>query len=99
MQVIAAKYLYCRITYAPNDGHFDLLITDVSYERDNGKFECRVRQGGTGKLFHTQAHKLVVLTQPGTPSITPGHQVQAQEERELKLSCSTSGGSPEPAIK
>ncbi|KAJ2949823.1 hypothetical protein O0L34_g11139 [Tuta absoluta] len=88
-----------RITYAPNDGRFDLLITNVSYERDNGKFECRVRQGGTGRLFHTQAHRLVVLTQPGPPTVTPGHQVSAQEEREVKLTCSTSGGSPEPTIQ
>ncbi|XP_030027514.2 hemicentin-1 isoform X2 [Manduca sexta] len=88
-----------QITYAPSEGRYDLLVANVSYERDNGRFECRVKAGGSGRTLHSQGHSLTVLTQPRAPILTPGSHAQSQEERELNLSCSSSGGSPEPTIK
>ncbi|XP_072939303.1 B-cell receptor CD22 [Epargyreus clarus] len=88
-----------QITYAPKEGRFDLLVSNVSYERDNGRFECRVKAGGSGRTLHSQGHSLTVLTQPQPPLLSPGVHAQAQEGKELKLACSSIGGSPEPIIK
>lgn len=88
-----------RISYAPEEGRYDLMVANVSYERDNGRFECRVKAGGSGRTLHAQGHALTVLTQPRAPLLAPGPHAQAQEGRELKLACSSSGGSPEPVIK
>lgn len=88
-----------QITYAPTEGRFDLLVSNVSYERDNGRFECRVKAGGSGRTLHSQGHALTVLIQPRPPTLTPGTHTQSQEGRELNLACSSSGGSPEPTIK
>lgn len=88
-----------QLSYSPQDGRYDLLISNASYERDNGKFECRVKAGGSGRTLHAQAHTLVVLTPPRPPLLTPGPHAHAQEGREIQLSCSSSGGSPEPTIK
>ncbi|XP_063822474.1 hemicentin-2 [Ostrinia nubilalis] len=88
-----------EISYKPEEGRYDLMVANVSYERDNGRFECRVKAGGSGRTLHSQGHALVVLTLPRAPLLTPGPHAQAQEGRELKLACSSSGGSPDPSIK
>ncbi|XP_032515238.2 hemicentin-2 [Danaus plexippus] len=88
-----------QINYAPSEGKFDLLVSNVTYERDNGRFECRVKAGGSGRTLHSQGHSLVVLTQPQPPILNPGPQAQAQEGRQLNLTCSSTGGSPSPYIK
>ncbi|CAH2076216.1 unnamed protein product, partial [Iphiclides podalirius] len=88
-----------QIKYAPSEGRFDLLVSNVTYERDNGRFECRVKAGGSGRTLHAQGHALTVLTPPQPPRLGPGPHALAHEERELALQCSTAGGSPEPSIK
>ncbi|XP_014362563.2 hemicentin-2 [Papilio machaon] len=88
-----------QIKYAPSEGRFDLLVSNVTYERDNGRFECRVKAGGSGRTLHAQGHALTVLTPPQPPRLTPGPRALAHEEQELRLQCSSSGGSPEPSIK
>ncbi|CAH4037827.1 unnamed protein product [Pieris brassicae] len=88
-----------KVMYAPSEGRYDLMVSNVSYERDNGRFECRIKAGGSGRTLHSQGHSLVVLTQPQPPLLSPGTHAQAQEGRELNLTCSTTGGSPSPDIK
>lgn len=90
---------YYRVIYKPQDGRFDLMVSNVSYERDNGRFECRIKAGGTGRNLHAQGHALTVLTQPRAPVVMPGAHALAHEGKELNLTCSSSGGSPEPIIK
>ncbi|XP_039751706.1 hemicentin-2 [Pararge aegeria] len=88
-----------QILYAPSEGRFDLMVSNVTYERDNGRFECRVKAGGSGRTLHSQGHNLVVLTQPQPPVLNTGTQTQAQEGRQLNLTCSSTGGSPSPVIQ
>lgn len=88
-----------KVKFDPENGIFDLFISNVSYERDNGQYECRVKTSGPGTLLHTQLHTITVLTQPQPPLVTPGPHAQTQEGKELNLSCSSYGGSPEPTIK
>ncbi|CAH0692935.1 unnamed protein product, partial [Chilo suppressalis] len=88
-----------QIIYAPEEGRYDLIVSNVSYERDNGNFECRVKAGGSGRTLHSQIHSLVVLTLPRPPLLVPGPKAEAQEGKEITLSCSSSGGSPEPSIR
>ncbi|XP_053612701.1 hemicentin-1 [Plodia interpunctella] len=88
-----------RISFVPSEGRYDLLLSNVSYDRDNGRFECRVKAGGSGRTLHAQIHMITVLTPPRAPLLTPGAQAFGLEDKELNLTCSTSGGSPEPSVK
>ncbi|XP_074101968.1 hemicentin protein echinoid isoform X1 [Cotesia typhae] len=81
-----------------SQGIYDLKILNVSYERNNGKYECRVKMTGSGEnLFHRNV-TLTVLRAPGPPSIAPAS-TAATEGTELQLHCNTQGGSPEPEVK
>lgn len=43
-----------RIDFRPELGRYDLLISNTSYDRDNGRFECRVKAAGSGQDLHSQ---------------------------------------------
>ena len=36
---------------SPSQGRYDLHISHADYDRDNGKFECRIKEDGTGKML------------------------------------------------
>lgn len=88
-----------KLDYNPEEGRYDLHISNASYERDNGRFECRVKEGGSGRTLHAQAHALVVLTPPRAPLVAPAARLHATEGAEQQLTCSSVGGSPEPTIR
>ena len=90
---------YYRVDYKPEQGRYDLMITNASYDRDNGKFECRVKASGSGRNIHFQSFMLTVLTPPSPPQISPGLNPIATEGKTTELTCSSSGGSPDPVIK
>lgn len=80
------------------EGRYDLQIKNVSYERDNGRYECRVKRGGTGVDLYHKYITLTVLRPPGPPMISPTS-TPAIEGQRLELQCNTYGGSPEPEVK
>ncbi|RZC38352.1 I-set and/or fn3 domain containing protein [Asbolus verrucosus] len=88
-----------RLNYHPEKGIYDLLISNASYDRDNGKFECKVKAGGSGENLHVQRYTLTVLTAPQEPAIAPGSQVIVTEGKRQELTCSSVGGSPDPEVK
>lgn len=79
-------------------GRYDLLISNATYERDNGEFECKVLATGSGQELHSQKVQVTVLTPPGPPRVTPASPT-ATEGKPLELTCSSSGGSPDPIIR
>ena len=85
------------VNYAPEDGTYDLVIKGTSYERDNGNFECRKIESGSGTRLHTSTVELVVLLPPGAPNLSPANPVLT-ESRPFNVSCSSTGGSPPPVI-
>lgn len=87
-----------RVDYRPDKGIYDLRITNASYNRDNGRFECRIKASGTGDDVHKQYYNLTVLTPPQPPLVAPGSIVVATEEKKQELTCSSIGGSPDPTI-
>ncbi|CAG0880135.1 unnamed protein product [Cyprideis torosa] len=87
-----------RVTYRPEQGRYDLHIRGAFYERDNGKFDCRVKEVGTGKDLYTRSFYLTVLIAPGLPVISPGYPL-AVEGNTVELTCSSTGGSPDPKIE
>ncbi|XP_043478843.1 hemicentin-1 isoform X2 [Leptopilina heterotoma] len=89
---------YYRVHMNQDAGIYDLEIKNVSYERDNGKYECRVKVSGTGENLYHKNITLTVLRAPGPPSISPMMAV-AREGEPLDLHCNTLGGSPEPEVK
>jgi echinoid protein len=89
---------YYRVFMRPEEGRYDLEIRNVSYERDNGKYECRVKVSGTGENLYHKNITLTVLRAPGPPSISPAAAI-AKEDQRLELQCNTSGGSPEPEVR
>lgn len=80
------------------EGRYDLEVRDVSYERNNGKYECRVKISGSGVNLYHKNVTLTVLRPPGPPSITPAT-ASATEGKRIELQCNTYGGSPEPEVK
>lgn len=79
-------------------GIYDLRISNVTYSRDNGRFECRVKAKVTGHDIHQQFYNVTVLTPPQPPLVAPGSLVVATEDKKQELTCSSTGGSPDPTI-
>lgn len=79
-------------------GRYDLQIKNVSYERDNGRYECKMKDSHTGVDIYRKYITLTVLRPPSQPTISPVDAV-AQEGRRLDLQCNTFGGSPEPEVR
>ena len=88
---------YCRVEARPGEGRYDLHISHANYDRDNGKFECRVKEDGTGVELYTVTISLTVLLPPGPPAITKSS-LEAVEGQPYSLTCSSRGGSPPPEI-
>jgi echinoid protein len=88
-----------RVDLRPDQGRYNLRITNASYERDNGRFECLIKASGSGRNIHFQAFALTVLTPPGPPQISPGINPTSTEGKTVELTCSSTGGSPDPVIK
>ncbi|XP_062143169.1 hemicentin-2 isoform X1 [Drosophila sulfurigaster albostrigata] len=87
-----------RLDFRPGRGVYDLQIKNTSYNRDNGRFECRIKAKGTGADVHQEFYNVTVLTAPHPPMVTPGNIAVATEEKPLELTCSSIGGSPDPMI-
>ena len=39
----------------PSEGVYDLEIEGATYDRDNGQFECRMKEGGSGRELHSKS--------------------------------------------
>ncbi|KAL9924020.1 Down syndrome cell adhesion molecule-like protein 1 homolog [Glossina fuscipes] len=87
-----------RLDFRPSRGIYDLQIKNTSYNRDNGRFECRIKAKGTGADVHQEFYNLTVLTPPHPPIISPGNIAIATEDKPLEMTCSSIGGSPDPII-
>ena len=77
---------------------YDLSIARATYDRDNGDFECRMKEGGTGNEFYSKSVKLTVLLQPSPPTILTLDPTLT-EGKTFNLTCQSTGGSPAPQIK
>ena len=88
---------HSRVEYDLAAGKYDLRIFNTSYDRDNGKFECRIKQRGSGKFLFSKSVQLTVLLKPSQPVITPSSPTGV-EGTPLNLTCSSVGGSPPPQI-
>ena len=86
------------VDHRPAEGIYDLTLTSATYNRDNGHFECRMKEGVTGNELHSKSVDLTVLLKPSQPSIRPKNPT-ATEGRLLNLTCSSVGGSPPPKIQ
>ncbi|CAL4133836.1 unnamed protein product, partial [Meganyctiphanes norvegica] len=86
-----------RVELLPDEGRYDLVISRATYERDNGMFECRVKEAGTGADLHSTTVNLTVLIPPGSPRVTP-EMPKVTEGENVDLICSSRGGSPDPQI-
>lgn len=88
-----------RPNYHVDEGIYDLLINNASYDRDNGRFECKVKAAGSGQDLHVQKYTLTVLAPPQPPQIAPGSIVTVTEGKRQELTCSSVGGSPDPQVR
>ena len=86
-----------RVDHQPQLGRYDLRIRNASYERDNGNFECRKVEFGSGNKLHSSNIQLVVLLPPSPPTLSPTTPT-VTEGKEFNLTCSSYGGSPPPEI-
>ncbi|XP_035211454.1 hemicentin-2-like isoform X2 [Stegodyphus dumicola] len=94
----AALDPHYSIDFSPQEGKYDLLISEANYDKDNGKFECWLKEGGSGFDIFSQSYVVTVLIKPGEPRITPPKPI-ARERETISLTCSSEGGSPDPTIR
>jgi echinoid protein len=85
------------VEHEPELGRYDLRIKSATYERDNGNFECRKVESGTGRKLHSSTIELVVLLPPSPPVLSPLNPTLT-EGKAFKLTCESVGGSPPPEI-
>jgi len=86
-----------RVDYDEEEGVYDLSVSMVEFGRDNGRFECRIKEDGTGVELYTKTISLTVLVPPPTPDISTSA-LTAVEGRPYTLTCTSEGGSPTPNI-
>ena len=91
-------FMVYRVEHKPAEGKYDLYINQANYDRDNGQFECRMKEGGSGRELHSKSIELTVLLKPSPPKISPSNPT-ATEGRPLNLTCASLGGSPPPQIQ
>ena len=89
--------LFFRPYLDESSGYYDLFIPHATYDRDNGVFECLLKEHNTGTVLHTTTFNLTVLIPPSSPRITP-EVPTATEDKPFELTCSSKGGSPDPQI-
>lgn len=87
-----------QVEFEPNDGRFDLMIQRAQYDRDNGQFECKIKESGSGTEVKSRTYLVTILIPPGSPIITPNNPI-AKEGELFRLACSSEGGSPDPVIQ
>ena len=78
------------LDFEPERGLYHLRISNATYDRDNGRFECRMKEGKTGKILHSKSFDLTVLLEPTAPTIRPANPT-ATEGRPFNLTCSSVG--------
>ena len=88
---------FFRVDHRPGEGRYDLHLSHANYDRDNGKFECRIKEDGTGVELYTVTVGVTVLLPPGPATITKSSS-EAVEGQPYTLQCSSRGGSPAPDI-
>ncbi|GAB6028305.1 hypothetical protein CHUAL_002479 [Chamberlinius hualienensis] len=86
-----------QLDFNPSAGKYDLKIKSATYERDNGRFECKLKESGTGNDLHGSIVQLTVLMPPLKPEITPNNPTVTENEK-VELVCASTGGSPPPEI-
>ena len=48
-------FLSFSVDNRPSEGVYDLEIEGATYDRDNGQFECRMKEGGSGRELHSKS--------------------------------------------
>ena len=61
---------FFRVDHQPREGRYDLHLSHANYDRDNGRFECRIKEDGTGVELYTLTVAVTVLLPPGPGTIT-----------------------------
>ena len=61
---------FFRVDHQPREGRYDLHLSHANYDRDNGRFECRIKEDGTGVELYTLTVAVTVLLPPGPATIT-----------------------------
>ncbi|GFW85936.1 hemicentin-2 [Trichonephila clavipes] len=59
----AALDPHYNIDFSPQEGKYDLLISKANYDKDNGKFECWLKEGGSGVDIYSVSYVVTVLSE------------------------------------
>lgn len=51
-----------QIEYNKNEGKYDLVIQKAQYDRDNGQFECKIKEAGNGAEVKSRIYMVTILS-------------------------------------
>ncbi|KAI1301839.1 Hemicentin-2 [Halotydeus destructor] len=81
-----------------SEGKYDLVISSAQYDRDNGMFDCEIKEDKSGDELVKVTYGVTILIPPGPPKVTTSNTI-AKEGEVFQLNCSSVGGSPDPVIQ
>uniref|UniRef100_A0AC35TZ51 B-cell receptor CD22 n=1 Tax=Rhabditophanes sp. KR3021 TaxID=114890 RepID=A0AC35TZ51_9BILA len=79
-------------------GQYNLKIKNVEYQRDNGKFFCKLLSMKDRKQFSSAPAQIVVLLPPGDASIINQPDRPVKENDLVSFQCEVHGGNPLPEM-
>lgn len=50
------------IEYNTDEGIYDLIIKKAQYDRDNGQFECKIKEAGNGAEVKSRSYMVTILS-------------------------------------
>ena len=51
-----------QIEYNTAEGKYDLIIQKAQYDRDNGQFECKIKEAGNGAEVKSRTYLVTILS-------------------------------------
>lgn len=50
------------VDHQPHEGKYDLIISQAQYDRDNGHFECKIQEPGSGVVIKSVSYLVTILS-------------------------------------
>ena len=53
---------FSKYSLEQSEGKYDLVIPSAQYDRDNGQFECKIKESGSDTVILAKAYVVTILS-------------------------------------